>query len=94
MHVSVTMLDPECRRELGTYVTQAESLFTAVREAWEFFHNAHWQGAKPIPETMFRVRPFNDEKAWFVRADKALAKTVSAPEAEQSCLFDASPDAF
>ena len=43
-------------------VTSANTLFEAVREAWDFYQTDFWRGPKPTLETIFEVSLVGDER--------------------------------
>lgn len=89
--VTVYMIDvQDGGRLLGGMNTTAKSLYGAVRNAYEFFHDPFWKGFKPTMKTVFRVQEHSDH-AWFIRASAAFEGKDSQAERNQQDLF-ATPD--
>lgn len=61
------------------HVTMADTLYGAIRNAWTWFHRPGWYGARPTPDTMFRVVLTGDSRQIYVRGDRALESRHDRP---------------
>jgi len=60
--------DPRPQWSPLVHVTEAESLFSAVADAIQWFADDFWHGPKPTGNTTFEVSLVGDDRCWQVHA--------------------------
>ena len=79
---------------LAGHVTNASSLFEAVRNAWQWTHSTHWQGPRPTLDTIFDVQVSSKPEKYRVLARRALEAAPSSPTQPALFLQPIAGDAF